>query len=152
MISVSSSVSAPSVTSHTLSAMPEASSKMTRMRLPLLCRPANASVLFSLHVTASMRHVFSCPGSAEWSAVAVQTKSSLVDGEPVPLRQLGPRLLRSWVSVFAVTTPRASSCVASAQRVSHATSADLPMPWPDETASESPRPSPCPSRRARRSR
>ena len=48
MISVSLSVSAPSATSQTLSAMLEASSKTSSRRLPWLCRPAKDSVLCSL--------------------------------------------------------------------------------------------------------
>ncbi|RRF74839.1 hypothetical protein EAO30_27280 [Klebsiella pneumoniae] len=47
IISVSSSVSAPSATSHTRSAILEASSNTTMMRLRSLWRPANASVLCS---------------------------------------------------------------------------------------------------------
>ena len=41
----------------------------------------------------------------------------------------------NWFSVLAVTTPRVSSFVDIAQRIIHATKADLPMPWPDAIAS-----------------
>src|SRR6476659_6253343 len=43
-------------------------------------------------------------------------------------------LVRSWLSVFAVTTPLVSSRVDMAQITSQETSADLPIPWPDATA------------------
>jgi hypothetical protein len=62
--SVLASVPAPSATSHTLSAMAEPSSITIRMRLPSLCRPAKASVLFSLQGVASARQLFSASGSA----------------------------------------------------------------------------------------
>jgi hypothetical protein len=61
-ISVSASVSAPSATSHTLSAIADASSNSSTSRFPSLCSPANASVLCSDHGTRSKRHVFSCSG------------------------------------------------------------------------------------------
>ncbi len=63
--SVPASVSAPSMVSHTPSAIDEASSNRAKARLPLLCRPAMASVLFSDQVMASTRQVLSWPGSKE---------------------------------------------------------------------------------------
>ena len=69
--SVPPSVSAPSTVSHTPSGIADASSKSAKARLPLLCRPAMASVLFSDQVMASTRQVLSWPGCDEWSDVAV---------------------------------------------------------------------------------
>ena len=69
--SVPASVSAPSMVSHTRSGIAEASSKQGEGALPLLCRPAMASVLFSDQVMASTRQVLSRPGCDEWSDVAV---------------------------------------------------------------------------------
>jgi hypothetical protein len=43
-------------------------------------------------------------------------------------------LVRSWPAVLAVTTPRVSRTVDIAHRMIQATSADLPMPWPEATA------------------
>src|SRR5665213_681438 len=43
--------------------------------------------------------------------------------------------VRSWLSVFAVTTPRVSANVEIANRMSQLTSALLPTPWPLETSS-----------------
>src|SRR5262245_44234574 len=57
IISVLASVSAPSVVSHMISGMADASSKMTRILRSLLCKPANASVFLSDHGTISMRQV-----------------------------------------------------------------------------------------------
>jgi hypothetical protein len=58
------------------SGMAEASSNSAKARLPLLCRAAIASVLFSDQVMASTRQVRSWPGSAAASAVAVCTNQS----------------------------------------------------------------------------
>ena len=46
----------------------------------------------------------------------------------------GQVLVRSWPSVLAVTMPRVSGKVDIAHRMIQATSADLPMPWPEATA------------------
>src|SRR5215467_5466508 len=76
-ISVLASVSAPSVVSQIMSGIAEASSNITRMRLSLLCNPANASVFLSDQGTMSIRHVLSCAESFANNAVAVNTKNSL---------------------------------------------------------------------------
>jgi hypothetical protein len=65
MICVFASVSAPSATSQIVSAIAEASSKISSSRRPLLCRPAKASLFSSDQGTASMRQVRTCSGSAE---------------------------------------------------------------------------------------
>jgi hypothetical protein len=57
--SVPASVNAPSTVSHTPSGIADASSNKAKARLPLLCRPAMASVLFSDQVMASTRQVLS---------------------------------------------------------------------------------------------
>src|SRR5665213_36935 len=54
--------------------------------------------------------------------------------------------VRSWLSVFAVTTPRVSANVEIANRMSHDTSALLPTPWPLETSSSITVPSEAPAR------
>ena len=134
MISVSASVRAPSATSQIMSGMAEASSIMRRMRLPLLCRPANASVFFSDQVIWSMRHVRSRDGSLDRSAVAVRVKCSRAMNWLYHRPSSDHVLVLSWVSVLAVITPRVSGAVVKAQRMTHATRADLPMPWPEARA------------------
>ena len=71
MISVPSSVKAPSDTSQILSLIAEASSKIKMTRRPLLCSPAKASVFSSLHGIASARQSRSRSAWAEKTAVAV---------------------------------------------------------------------------------
>ena len=99
-----------------------------RMRLPLLWRPAKASVFFSDQVTWSMRQVRSREGSFERSAVAVRTKCSRAMKRLNHLPSSAQVLVLSWASVLAVTTPRVSGAVEKAQRIIQATQADLPMP------------------------
>jgi len=43
--------------------------------------------------------------------------------------------VRSWVSVLAVTTPRASGKVEIAHKTNQELSADFPTPWPEAVAS-----------------
>jgi len=136
-ISVSSSVRAPSATSHTLSAICDASSNSKRMRRPLLCRPAKAAVLFSDHVAASQRH------SLE---PLLLRRAMLVASNLNQCRQIsrlnhfdtsGHVLVRSWSPVLAVITTLVSGAVASPQRITQDTSADLPIPCPDAVAMRS---------------
>ena len=94
-----------------------------------------ASVFCSDQVMASTRQVFSWPGCGR-----MQRRRRV--GEPVPccgswpchLASSGQVLVRSWPSVLALTTPRESCRVDSAHRMIQATSADLPMPWPEAMA------------------
>ncbi len=135
IISVFSSVRAPSVTSQMTSGMAEASSNTTRMRLPWLCRPAKASVFRSLHGTISMRQVFSWSLSLAKRAVAVSSNSSLPMKRRYHFATSAHVFVFSWFSVLAVTTPFVPSKVEMAQRTIQATRADLPIPWPEVRAS-----------------
>ena len=104
MISVRSSVSAPSATSHTRSLMDEASSKTRRMRLPWLCKPAKASVLVSDHGTISQRQVRSCFGSRAVIDVAPKLHQCLCSASLYHFASSGHVLVRSCTSVLAVIT------------------------------------------------
>jgi len=104
MISVRSSVSAPSATSHTRSLMDEASSKTRRMRLPWLCKPAKASVLVSDHGTISQRQVRSCFGSRAVIDVAPKLYQCLCSASLYHFASSGHVLVRSCTSVLAVIT------------------------------------------------
>ncbi len=61
-------------------------------------------------------------------AVAVSVKSCLAMKSWYHLDSSAQVLVRNCVSVFAVTTPRVSSNVEMAHKMSQATSADLPTP------------------------
>ena len=115
--------------------MAEASSKSISILFPWLCKPAKASVLLSLHGMASMRQFFSFPGSFANMAVAVAVNKGRPINRLYHFMSSGQVLVRSCVSVFAVTTPLVFSCVDIAQRISHATNVLFPIPCPDATAS-----------------
>ena len=104
MISVRSSVSAPSATSHTRSLMDEASSNTSRIRFPSLCRPANASVLVSDHGTMSHRQVRSCFASRLVIEVAPKLNQVLCNARRYHFASSGHVLVRNCTSVFAVIT------------------------------------------------
>ena len=74
-------------------------------------------------------------GSALWMVVAVPTKASRPAAMRNHFRISGHVLVRSCGSVLAVTATRASSHVKEPRRNIQATSADLPTPCPDATAS-----------------
>ena len=127
--------------------MAEASSKITTMRLPWLCRPAKASERSFDHGIWSMRHVFCRSGSpAMKMAVAVSVNSWRAMNNWYHLPNSAHVFVRSCVSVFAVTTPRVSALVLMAHRIAQDTSALLPMPWPEATSSSMTQPSAPPSR------
>jgi len=104
IISVRSSVSAPSATSHTRSLMDEASSNTSRIRFPSLCRPANASVLVSDHGTMSHRQVRSCFASRLVIEVAPKLNQVLCNARRYHFASSGHVLVRNCTSVFAVIT------------------------------------------------
>ncbi|MNR14715.1 hypothetical protein D3C85_1312040 [compost metagenome] len=114
--------------------MVDASSNTMMIRLPWLCRPANASVLCADHGTWSMRQVFSWSGSTLKMAVAVSLNQWRMMHSRYHFASSAQVFVRSCVSVLAVTTPLVSTNVDSAQRISQETRADLPMPWPEATA------------------
>jgi hypothetical protein len=124
------SVSAPSATSQTFGAMPEASSKIRMMRLPCLCGRTNASVLTTLQVTRSERQLRSWSATAETSAVAVARNQSLVIDRLCHFAISCAVLVSSWLSVLAVATMRVLMPVSRPHLISIAIRADLPMPWP----------------------
>ena len=134
IISVSLSVSAPSDTSQMILSIALASSKIITIRLPWLCNPAKASVLFLLHGTASIRHVFSCAGSLAWILVASKSNQWRAIKSGNHFASSAHVFVLSCVDVFAVTTPFVSVNVDNDQRINHETSADLPIPCPDATA------------------
>src|ERR1700738_2030559 len=103
-ISVSSSVSAPSATSQTLSAISDASSNISARRRPLLCMPANATVLFSLHVAASQRQVLATSTSTALMLVASNLNQWRQISSQNHLLTSGQVLVRSWSPVLAVIT------------------------------------------------
>src|SRR6185312_10559761 len=107
---------------------------MTTMRLPLLCSPANASVLFSDQGIRSMRHCCSCAFSFTEIVVAPMFHQCEVIDRRVHLQISGQVFVASWDSVFAVTTIRQSSQVSFAQLQTIAIRAVLPIPCPEETA------------------
>src|SRR6185312_9898443 len=108
---------------------------MTTIRLPLLCKPAKASVLFSLQGMRSIRHCLSCAFSLTEIVVAPMFHQCEVIASRVHLQISGQVFVASWLSVFAVTTIRQSSQVSFAQLHTIAIRAVLPIPWPDDTAS-----------------
>jgi hypothetical protein len=110
---------------------------MTMMRLPLLCRPANASVLFSDHVTASARQLVLMARHARRQPSRWGLNQSDVIASFAHFMISGLVLVRSCFSVFAVMTMRQSSQVSSPHFAEHRDQADLPMPWPDATAMRS---------------
>src|SRR5690606_880386 len=134
IISVRSSVSAPSATSQILSEMADASSNTSSTRLPSLCRPAKASELCSDQGTASIRQVLEFSGSACSRLVALNLNQWEVRLSRCHFATSGQVLVRSWFSVFAVTTPFVCGHVSIAHLTIHDTSADLPIPWPDAVA------------------
>lgn len=79
--------------------------------------------------------VFSFPGSFANMAVAVAVNKGRPINRLYHFMSSGHVLVRSCVSVFAVTTPLVFSCVDIAQRISHATNVLFPIPCPDATAS-----------------
>src|SRR6185312_11397384 len=128
MMTVFSSVSAPSATSHTLSWIFEASSNRSRIILPLLCRPANASVLCSLHGMKSCRQLSVRVGSRLLIDMVCTSNHFAVSDMRNHLPISGAVLVRSWPSVLAVVTILASSQQDIAQLDSMPISADFPMP------------------------
>ena len=90
--SVPASVSAPSMVSQIGSGMAEASSNSAKARRPLLCRPAIASVLFSLQVMASTRQVRSCARTGRGERRRRVAEPVAVDRQPMPLGELRPGL------------------------------------------------------------
>jgi hypothetical protein len=68
-------------------------------------------------------------------AVAVQVNHSFVIARFDHLMISGQVLVRSWLSVLAVTTTLQSSQVDMPQLISIEMNADLPIPWPDARAS-----------------
>ena len=135
IISVSSSVSAPSATSHTLSAIAEASSNTSKILLPLLCKPAKASVLCSLHGTKSARHVFACDLSLTAILVADTSNHSRVILKRCHFPTSGAVFVRNCVSVLEVSTTLQSSQVLKAQFTNIPINADFPIPCPEARAS-----------------
>ena len=83
-----------------------------------------------------MRHDFSRSLSpAMKMAVAVSVNSWRPMNSWYHLLSSAQVFVRSWLSVFAVTTPRVSAAVLIAHRIHQDTCADFPMPWPEETSS-----------------
>src|SRR3546814_14523104 len=109
MISVCSSVRAPRATSHTFMSMPDDSSNIRTMRLPWLCRSANASVLLTDHVTRSARKDLSCTFIVVMSAVAVDLNQLEVTDSSAHIAMTGRVLVSKGTSLFEVVT-RSDEC------------------------------------------
>ena len=107
---------------------------MTIRRLPMLWRPAKASVLFSDHVTKSARQPLSWPAIVDMRAVDVDLNQSRVIASRAHFAISGLVFVSNWLSVFAVITTRVSSQVSSPHFTSIAINADLPIPCPEATA------------------
>src|SRR6185503_15460868 len=108
---------------------------MMMMRLPRLCAPANGSVLCSLHVIASHRHERSCCLSRTQMDSALQSHQCLLIPSLNHFVISGHVLVSSCLPVPAVTMILQSSQVDIPQCVIQLMSADLPIPWPEATAS-----------------
>ncbi len=120
---VSRSVSAPSIVSPHRIGNGRGLVEGDEQAAAWLCRPAKASVARRLHGTASMRQVRSCAGSTLWIAVAATSNQSAQAASRSHFTSSGQVLVLSCVAVLAVTMPRVSRKVASAQTMIQATSA-----------------------------
>lgn len=114
--------------------MLDASSNTSRMRLPLLCRPANASVLFSNQEMASVRHRRSCPLALAVAEVAPKLNHEALTSWRNHLLISGLVFVRSCPSVLLVMIALVSVLVDMAQAINMEIRQLFPMPWPEPMA------------------